>query len=273
MPASRSRSPPWGRRSTGCSVAGSPSRVEDVDVRGLRDVAPPRLRPAVGGVGQHRLEVLPWVRPRAARLRGDAVQVVRERRPQRGGEEVVVQHEVVCPAEIVAGILRPELCVRGVAVHHVVEPIHRPIVDRLDRALAAVRDIERASARGRQEGHPLAVLHPEAHAMGAREPAKEVVEAPVLLDQEDHVLDRRLRVECVGVDRSGQRHAHPRPRPVDLEWGRRRRRHGRVVVHGAGDGDHGDRDDGESEPNGASRTGRRTPGHYLSASASDIRAA
>ena len=160
------------------------------------------------------------------------------------------------PREVVGRILRAELRVGVVTVHLIAEPVHLAAVDRFDRALAAVRDVDAATGAGRGERDLLPVSHADGHAVRAGEATEEVIEAPVLLDDEHHVLDRRPRIERLRVDGGGQRCRHPRTRPVDVER-RGCGRHRGVVVQRARHRDDRQRDHGEREAHHCSRTGMR----------------
>lgn len=71
-----------------------------------------------------------------------------------------------------------------------VEAVHPPAVVGGHRARVAVRDVPGGPAgRAARQGAPHAVVQAVRHAVRPRERAEQVVEGPVLLDQEHHVLD------------------------------------------------------------------------------------
>ena len=136
----------------------------------------------------------------AIRLSGDGIQVLRERGPVHRREEVVGQDESVG----VRPVVRDARPVVVVIPRHVlaraddVESVHRAAVDRVQARREPVRDVVRLDVGGLRQ---LVVRPWRADAVRARQRPtgrtshgagvgrEVVVEGPVLLDQEDDVLD------------------------------------------------------------------------------------
>ena len=176
--------------------------VDDHRVPVLHRVAAPRLEQAgVPVTFAELVDVLVHVLVRAARLRGDRVEMVGERRALRAREEVVPQDVRRGPVPVVRQILGLELRVR-VFVRRLAdrgEPVHLALVPGLERAVVAVADVHVEAVDRRRERPRFALIRPDRHAVRAREQPEHVVERPVLLDYEDDVLDRRRRLERVRV--------------------------------------------------------------------------
>ena len=200
--------------------------VDDLHELFVGRVAPEREGPETG--------LATRVVVRAAGLRRDRVQVVRERRSLRAGEEVVEQRVVRGPLPVVGQLVLVELRV-GPTIRRfaLVEPVHRAVVPRRQRTLVAVRDVlvrRLVGAAGQRPPNP--VVEAERDAARTRERAEQVVEGPVLLDQEHHVLDRPARRERVRIDDRGRRRCgHHRRRGGRSRRLRRRLAAGSALEH------------------------------------------
>ena len=168
-------------------------------------IAPPGLHqtlalPADEGFDRHqRVVACP------GGLSRDREQVIGERRAHGRGEEVVGEREFLGPMPVVGRIGRTGGRI-GLLTCEIVDgkAVHLPVVVAGDRRVVVVlhilgKDLLQAPA----EVDGLAVHLPGRRTVGAGEQAEEVVEAAVLLDDEDHVLDRELRVECGCIDLRG----------------------------------------------------------------------
>ena len=146
---------------------------------------------------------------RAPRLRGDRVEVIRERGALRGGEEIVRQRELFRPSPVVGKVLRSSHLRVGVELARLVarEVVHPPLVPRLERALVAMRDVVGQAVGRTREGPEVVAVVSLGDAVHAGEPPEHVIRRPVLLDHEHDVLDRPSCVErgCVGALGSSRR--------------------------------------------------------------------
>ena len=174
---------------------------------------------------------------------------------------MVGEHEPVRVIEIVGDGRAVELRIplQLLAPEDRVESIHPPAVDREQAGPVPVRDRCRHHVGGgrQRDRRPVQEL-PHGRPVGARVLPEVVIEGPVLLHDEDHVLDRNARREC-RVRGRRRRSAGRRPVRRDAErllrvafgrcrhgverrgWARRRR-----ASAGARDRDH-DRDEEHCE--------------------------
>ena len=168
----------------------------DEDVVAVR-VAPPALeRPPV--VQLLHLDVLGVV-DRPAGLPGDHVQVVRVGRTRHRREEVVAEHELVRPLEVVRHVRAVELRVgevRPVLADR--EPVHLPVVVHRVPRRRVVGKVARQPLGAAAQPDLLAPSHAGARAVGARVPAEDVVEASVLEHQVHDAIDGPARGELLG---------------------------------------------------------------------------
>ena len=135
------------------------------------------------------------------RARGDRVEVLGERRSVLRGEQVVGEHEPVGVVPVVGEASAVELRVslQLLTAEDRVESVHPPAVDREQAGPIPVRDrcrhhIRRGPQRDRRSVQEL----PDGRPVGTRVLPEIVIERPVLLHDEDHVLDRNVRGESGG---------------------------------------------------------------------------
>ena len=148
--------------------------------------------------------------------------MVGERGPDRRGEEPVGKRVVLRPRPVRLDVGAMELGERVLVGRvRLVEPVHQTAVDRRDVAVVAMRQVVGALQR-RPRDRPLhAVVVGRRRAVRAGIRAEDVVEAPVLQEQEHHVLDRRARRVRARIDGGRQRPRHRIGRRVQLLAGLR----------------------------------------------------
>ena len=138
------------------------------------------------------------------RLRGDRVEVFRERRTEHRREEVVGQDEPISVGPVVrdAGSIEVRVARHVLARADDVVAVHRTTVDRVQPRGEPVRDVMGSDVGSLRQfvlrpGCTDAVGAGERSSLrlpfGARIGGEVVVERPVLFHDEDHVLDRAVR--------------------------------------------------------------------------------
>ena len=182
------------------------------------------------------------------RLCGHGVEVLGEGGSEHRREEAVGQHEAIGEAPIHGQRAPVELRIAREVVpeRHTVEPVHLAAIDRdqpwIERVAEVVRvDVGRRGERDGRAGRQVVVTLQrlaDGRAVGARVLAEVVVERVVLLDQEDHVLDRAAGADLGGrgARRTGargrrrvarSRAAHAAARWPELPGGDKERNHER----------------------------------------------
>ena len=168
----------------------------DEDVVAVGVAAPALERPSV--VQLLHLDVLGVV-DRPAGLPGDHVQVVRVGGAGHRREEVVAEHELVGPLEVVRHVGAIELRIAEVGpVLADREPVHLPVVVHRVPRRRVVGKVPRQPLGTAAQPDLLAPAHAGAGAVGAGVPPEDVVEAAVLEHQVHDAIDGPTRGELLG---------------------------------------------------------------------------